>query len=787
MNASALDCRARSWTTAAFLALAAWGEAGQAQGASAPLPIQSLLTGPRLAPGTVPALSPDGQWLAYTVVDRGRRTKFDPVAVPWYAVHGDIWICSITGRGARSLTQTRGNNWAPSWSPDGRQLAFLSDWGAAGDSGAAHLWIWDRASGQRRRTTNFPVLDPWARLGRLEWLADGRTILVKTYPEGPSPSAYARFLKGRSDERRAGSDTGVTAQVFRSDPIGGDVTPQIGPNNLNYLLGDLALVDVETGEARRLVRGLRICSYAFSPDRRMLAYAVATGFERPGSYQILVDLFVYDLEKRDARRLVAGAPLVHGYPNFPLFAWSPTSRAIAYRTDGPRGTRDEVYVVHLDGGAPRRIADGPVLEEPIEAGRPLWDGDGQRVFFVRTGALWHAAATGTGATRLAAVLDRGLRMVEQGSGRLWSPDGGRNAIVITGNPTNKRMGFARVDLRTGGVTQLLEENKWYDTTRADPLVVTPDGKSLIYVAEDPQHPADLWLTHSQEPMQPRPVTQVAPELARFTAATAKVIEWQSLDGDTLRGALILPAASPPGAGYPLIVKVYGGTSVSDDLNRFGFANDPVENLHLLTSRGYALLLADSRLRVGTPMLDLLKTVMPGVDRAIALGIADPARLGIMGHSYGGYSSLALIAQSRRFKAAVVRAGFGDLIGAYGQLGPDGTNYLLPWAEQGQGRMGATLWEGRARYVENSPIFYLDRVTTPLLIVHGETDRNVPPFLADEVFSDLRRLGKPVEYVRYAGEGHWEAEWSLPNQVDYLKRVIAWFDRYLRALAPATVH
>ncbi|MGH3995476.1 MAG: alpha/beta hydrolase family protein, partial [Pseudonocardiaceae bacterium] len=159
------------------------------------------------------------------------------------------------------------------------------------------------------------------------------------------------------------------------------------------------------------------------------------------------------------------------------------------------------------------------------------------------------------------------------------------------------------------------------------------------------------------------------------------------------------------------------------------------------------------------------------------------RIGIMGHSYGGYSTLALITQSARFKAGVMRAGQGDLIASYGHLAPDGTNYGLPWAESGQGRMGGSPWEYRERYLENSPFYHLDRVETPVLIVHGAADDAVPSFLADEVFVGLRRLGKPVTYAKYAGEGHWEGEWSYANQVDYLTRVFAWFDRYL----PPTRH
>ena len=131
----------------------------------------------------------------------------------------------------------------------------------------------------------------------------------------------------------------------------------------------------------------------------------------------------------------------------------------------------------------------------------------------------------------------------------------------------------------------------------------------------------------------------------------------------------------------------------------------------------------------------------------------------------------------------MRAGMGDLFGGYGQLAPDGTNYGLAWAESGQGRMGGSPWEYRERYLENSPSLYLDRVKTPLLIIHGSKDDAVPVFLADSVFTGLRRLGKPVTYVRYEGETHWEGTWSYPNQLDALERTIGWFDRHLKADSP----
>jgi dipeptidyl aminopeptidase/acylaminoacyl peptidase len=180
------------------------------------------------------------------------------------------------------------------------------------------------------------------------------------------------------------------------------------------------------------------------------------------------------------------------------------------------------------------------------------------------------------------------------------------------------------------------------------------------------------------------------------------------------------------------------------------------------------------------MVDLMKTVMPGINKVVEMGVADPDRVGVTGHSYGGYSTISLLVQSPRFKAAVMRAGMGDLVSGYGGLSPDGTNYGVAWSEGGQGRMGGHPWDYRERYIENSPVFYLDRVQTPLLIIHGSEDDAVPAYLADEIFTGLRRLGKSVTYARYAGEGQWEGTWSYPNQVDALGRMIAWFDRYLKA-------
>jgi dipeptidyl aminopeptidase/acylaminoacyl peptidase len=210
------------------------------------------------------------------------------------------------------------------------------------------------------------------------------------------------------------------------------------------------------------------------------------------------------------------------------------------------------------------------------------------------------------------------------------------------------------------------------------------------------------------------------------------------------------------------------------------------NLQLLATRGYAVLFADSSItnKGGKPMQEIAESVMPGIDEAIALGIADGERIGVIGHSYGAYSTLALIVQSPRFKAAVSIDGMSDLFSVYGAMWPQGEGIAhgVDWAENGQGNLGGSPWQYRERYIENSPFFYLDRTQAAVLLIHGTADATVEPWLADQTFVGLRRLGKDVTYVKYRNGGHGSSDWSYADRVDYCNRVIAWFDKHLKASA-----
>jgi len=412
---------------------------------------------------------------------------------------------------------------------------------------------------------------------------------------------------------------------------------------------------------------------------------------------------------------------------------------------------------------------------------PLCDGKGKNIYFINDGELWRASLERNSAARVAQIPNHEIRlMMSYSQGQLWTLDHGEATIVVTHDDLGRQDGFYRVDLNTGQNAKLLENGQCYTCSGQNHIAAAREkGGQLAYVAEEAGSSPDIWIS-SPEFQNPQRLTHVNPQLDRYHFGTAQLVSWSSVDGEELYGVLLLPSNYVKGTRYPLILWVYGGDTLSDHFDHFGLAGTGPLNLQMLATRGYAVLLPDAPQHLGTPMLDLAKTILPGVDKVISMGIADPDRLGVMGHSYGGYSVLSLIVQTGRFKAALEADGMGDLISAYGEMQRDGTAFQVSNTEQDQGMMGGTPWQFRERYIENSPLFYFDRVGTPLLIVHGSEDRAVAPFLGDQVFVALRRLGKDVEYAKYEGEDHSPLSWSYPNQTDFCNRMIGWFGRHLGA-------
>ena len=309
------------------------------------------------------------------------------------------------------------------------------------------------------------------------------------------------------------------------------------------------------------------------------------------------------------------------------------------------------------------------------------------------------------------------------------------------------------------------------------LTASRNGMRIAYIGQDNSHPPDVWVAEKNFAFGRR-LTRFNPNIEGRVPSEVQTVSWQAR-GAASYGTLLLPANYHPGHRYPMITYIYPsiplGIAARSDFGFLDVANSAGFFLPLFAKHGYAVFFPDSTIHMGSPMRDIADGILSGVDKVVAMGIADPRRLGICGHSYGGYSTLSLIVQTHRFKAAVVSAGLSNLITLYSDLSPDGRVWT-GWAESGQGAMGGTPWRYRERYIENSPFFYLDRVQTPVLLEYGSSDIGGVTRNMRDTFVALRRLGKTATLIGYVGEGHVLSKPS--NQIDFMNRVLDWFGKYL---------
>jgi dipeptidyl aminopeptidase/acylaminoacyl peptidase len=265
------------------------------------------------------------------------------------------------------------------------------------------------------------------------------------------------------------------------------------------------------------------------------------------------------------------------------------------------------------------------------------------------------------------------------------------------------------------------------------------------------------------------------QLCSLALGETRVLRWQGSDGMAMQGLLILPVGYQEGQRVPLITWVHGGPAWLYTHSFYGAGRYPQQ---MFAGAGYAVLLANPRGSAGwgvefteANIGDFggcdYEDIIAGVDHVIALGIADPARLGIGGWSYGGFMTAWAVTQTNRFKAAMMGAGICNWRSFHGvaEIGTwDQISYRASPYEQG------------GRYDSFSAIHYVDRVTTPTLIVQGADDIIVPVGQSYEFFRALKDHGVPTELVVYPREPHGFRERG--HNIDRLRRFLAWFQRYL---------
>jgi dipeptidyl aminopeptidase/acylaminoacyl peptidase len=286
---------------------------------------------------------------------------------------------------------------------------------------------------------------------------------------------------------------------------------------------------------------------------------------------------------------------------------------------------------------------------------------------------------------------------------------------------------------------------------------------------------DLWISNVSFE-KPTKLTDANPQIADFAWGSAELVEWSSADGIPLQGILIKPGNYDPEKRYPVIVYYY--RFFSQRLNLF---NEPVVNhrpsFPLYASNGYAVFLPDIRFAVGQPGFSATKCLVPGVQKLVDMGVADPDAIGLHGHSWSGYQTAFVITQTDIFAAAVAGAPVSNMTSAYSGI-RWGTGLARQFQyEKSQSRIGGSLWEKPELYIENSPVFFADRIETPLLIQFGDEDGAVPWYQGIELYLACRRLEKNCIMLQYRGEPHHLEQY--PNKLDYSIKMKEFFDHWLK--------
>ncbi len=270
------------------------------------------------------------------------------------------------------------------------------------------------------------------------------------------------------------------------------------------------------------------------------------------------------------------------------------------------------------------------------------------------------------------------------------------------------------------------------------------------------------------------LTEADPQQKDFLwSSGSMLLDTVSAKGDKLQAALFLPANYEKGKSYPTIVYYY--EKMSQQLNRYAQPSANGFNKSVYTSNGYAVLFPDITYKINDPGMSAVWCVLPAIDAAVAAGVVDRSKIGLQGHSWGGYQTAFLVTQAD-FAAAVAGAPLTNMISMYSSIYFNSGSANQPIFESSQGRFKGGYWDNLEAYQRNSPVYYAARVKTPLIILHNDKDGAVNWNQGIEYYNTLRRLKKPVIMLQYVGENH--GLQKPANQKDYTVRMKEFFDHHL---------
>ncbi|MHA7131504.1 alpha/beta hydrolase family protein [Algoriphagus namhaensis] len=352
--------------------------------------------------------------------------------------------------------------------------------------------------------------------------------------------------------------------------------------------------------------------------------------------------------------------------------------------------------------------------------------------------------------------------------------------VRTYGEWDKKSGIALLSPAKKGGLQAGAKSLIWEDANIGGLTKAENAEVYFFNKETFNTPDQMYVTDASL-SSPKQITENAPDASKYAwSAGTRLVNYVTDKGDSLQGALFLPAGYVEGNKYPTVVYYYEKLSQT----RHNWSNPGYSgtgwNPNMYTSNGFAVFIPDIVYKLDDPGMSAVWAVLPAVKAAIETGVIDEDNIGIHGHSWGGYQTSFLITQTDMFKAAAAGAPLTNMISMYDLIYWNSGGGNMSIFEASQGRFRGAPWENWEAYERNSPVYHVKNVTTPLLMLHNDKDGAVDFTQGIEYYSALRRLKKPVVLMQYKGENHGLSK--LENRKDYSVRMMEFFNHHLKGEA-----
>ncbi|MCH7475681.1 MAG: S9 family peptidase [Gemmatimonadetes bacterium] len=687
---------------------------------------------------TVRDVTDDGRYIVATRATQRDRKNVDHMRFgdPTYVSPSlaDVWVIDTDTREHVSLFDEKVQVRSFAWSPDGSTVAFLL---LKRNEYLLHTYDRER---NRVRQVDLKTDKSIASNSPLMWRPDGSGVVLGLRPDGWAETSRQMFLDL--------SEGPTIVQDSRKPFLAWDVV-----RSQNSLIIP-ALVELPSRDVRELrgEGGSRFSGFTQSDDGQFLSFIettpIKTSYTRNGGAEY--EVWALDLSSGEARS-VREKSETRISPN-----WNDAGDAFAYADSG------DVFVQALADEETRNLTEEHRTSISDDDTTKLryavlrWRPDGEALL-VSSQRGYHLLDAESGAIELVYETPEDTAAAPNLRVNGWSSDGRQLYMTYSAKDRWER-GLVRYDLASRQMTDLVKDRNLYSRWR-----FSEDGQKIFYNFSDGDRPNDLYMADADFRAITR-LTDLNPWLDNRTLTRSELVEYLDADGNKLYGILYYPVNYEPGQRYPLVAEIY----------EVFFDNGFNHRMNLLTNAGFFAFRPSANLEIGFPGEGWLKGVTAGINKLIDRGLVDPEKLGVHGTSYGGYATNLLITQTNRFAAAINISGKVNIISFLGDS-PKITTRNYRAAENGQDRIGATLWEQPQKYLAHSAILNADRIETPLLMLTGEGDWNVPATNQREMYYALRRLEKEVVWVHYMNAGHGAGRSSTVEDFhDHWNRILTWY-------------